>query len=334
MSIWSSPSLVLSDVPARFRLSLGEGETRVERWQMDDGVLLKREDLNPTGSHKDRAAAYQLALAAAQGNQCVVISSSGNAAIATSRYAELHDVPAVVFVHPDTDEAKLDAIDGSTTIIVVTERAINGAKLLARELRVPNLRPSTNDDAIISYSSLGDELAVQLPNNVDCVVMFATSGATAVAVADVLIKRRPGMALHVVQGEGQSGIVAPNIEITAVEARSAAAGRLGVKKSRRGRAVRTAIERSGGAGHVVSIDEISTLRGIDTSGGLILSDESAANLEVGRKLRRLGHHPCVVLSGAPAQAVQSSPEAGRPIRIKAHDEHEALERVIELLKQI
>ncbi|MCB0880328.1 MAG: PLP-dependent lyase/thiolase, partial [Thermoleophilia bacterium] len=212
--IWGAPTPDASDVPVEHRLTLGEGGTPLERSRADERLWLKREDRNPTGSHKDRAAAYQLAASAARGDAAVTISSSGNAAIATSRYAALHGVPAVVYVHPETDPAKLASIDGATTIVVMTERAINGAKLLARELRVPNLRPSTNDEALVGYASLGEELARELPDEVDALVIFATSGATAIAVADTLARTRPRVQVHVVQGEGNTGLVAPEREIT------------------------------------------------------------------------------------------------------------------------
>jgi threonine synthase len=315
-------------VPPAHRRSLGEGSTAVECSAADPRLLLKREDRNPTGSHKDRAAAYQLAAAAARGDACVTISSSGNAAIATSRYAALHDLPAVVYVHPATDPEKLASIDGSTTTVVVTERAINGAKLLARELRVPNLRPSTNDESLVGYASLGEELAAELPAEVDSLVIFATSGATAIAVADVLARARPRIQVHVVQGEGNTGLVAPERAITDDGARAAAAGRLGVRRSRRGRELRAAIEATGGAGHVATDADVAAARGLLAADGIEVSDESAANVAVARRLADAGHHPCVVISGAPAGSSGAAPR-----RIEAVDEHEALAAVREVLAE-
>jgi threonine synthase len=309
-------------VPAAHRLTLGEGGTPLERSSADERLLLKREDRNPTGSHKDRAAAYQLAAAATRGDAAVTISSSGNAAIATSRYAALHGVPAVVFVHPATDAAKLASIDGTTTTMVVTERAINGAKLVARELRVPNLRPSTNDESLVGYASLGEELAQELPEEVDALVIFATSGATAIAVADVLARTRPRVQVHVVQGEGNTGLVAPEREITDSGARSAAAGRLGVRRSRRGRELRAAIEATGGAGHVATDADVATARELLAADGIDVSDESAANLAVARRLADAGRHPVVIVSGAPAGSGGAVPDV-----VEAVDEHVALDAV-------
>jgi len=309
-------------VPAEHRLTLGEGDTPLQPSAADPRLLLKRDDRNPTGSHKDRAAAYQLAAAAARGDRAVTISSSGNAAIATSRYAALHQLPAFVYVHPATDPDKLASIDGATTTVVVTERAINGAKLLARELRIPNLRPSTNDESLVGYASLGEELARDLPDDIDVVVIFATSGATAVAVADTLARTRPRVQVHVVQGEGNTGLVAPERAITDQGAHGAAAGRLGVRRSRRGRELRAAIEATGGAGHVATAADVAAARELLAADGIHVSDESAANVAVARRLADAGHHPCVIISGAPAGS-----NGQLPARFEAADEHVALEHV-------
>ncbi len=317
--IWASPTPAASDVPDELRRSLGEGGTPLEASVADPRLLLKREDRNPTGSHKDRAAAYQLAAAAARGDRAVTISSSGNAAIATSRYAALHELPAVVFVHPATDPAKLTSIDGTTTTLVVTERAINGAKHLARELRIPNLRPSTNDESLVGYASLGEELARELPERIDTLVIFATSGATAIAVADTLARTRPRVQVHVVQGAGNAALVDPGSTTTDESAHGAAAGRLGVRRSRRGRELRAAIEATGGAGHVATAADVASARELLAVDGIDVSDESAANIAIARRLADEGRHPCVIISGAPAGSSGYAPH-----RIEAGDEHEAL----------
>jgi threonine synthase len=307
---------------------LRAGRTPLERTSIVRRLLLKRDDCNPTGSHKDRAAEHQLHLAREQGVRAVTISSSGNAAIATSRFAAEAGVPAVVFVHPSTDPVKLAAIDGSTTIVVITERAINGAKLLARELKIPNLRPSTNDDAVDGYRSLGEELADDLPEEVDAVVLFATSGATALAVAQVLGERRPGIEVHVVQGEGNASIVVPDAEITDASAHGAAAGRLGVRRSRRARQLMRAIEATGGAGHVASAADVTAGRNFLVELEIEVSDESAANVAIARQMTAAGRTVCCIISGAPA------PKGGAPAHvITATDEHDALMQVCDLLPE-
>ena len=310
-------------MPDALRLTLGEGATPLVNFDPVPQLQLKREDANPTGSHKDRAASYQLALAHAREERAVTISSSGNAAIATSRYAALHGITAVVFVHPATDPDKLAAIDGATTIVVVTERAINGAKHLARELKIPNLRPSTNPDAVVGYSTLGAELA-DVP--ADAVVLFATSGATALAVARELDRLESSLQVHVVQAEGSTGIVRPAEPITTAAVRSAPAGRLGVRRSRLARQVMEAIAVHGGRGHVVDAERVAQAHEQLRSNGIVVSDESAANLAVSEELVSEGLRVVCVISGAP-------PAGGNgPARIiTAEDEFAALEAVRPLL---
>lgn len=320
---WDTPSLCGTEVDPEHRRSLGEGSTPVTTLAAYPQLLLKRDDHNPTGSHKDRAAAFQVARAAHRGVTGVVISSSGNAGIATSRYAELHGIPAWVCVHPETDTDKLAAIDGDTTTLIVTPRAINTAKLLSRELRIPNLRPSTSDDALVGYGSLGDEIAA-----VDCdhVVLFATSGATAVAVAQVsMAQHGTSRQVHFVQGEGNAALVHPDALITDASAHGAAAGRLGVRRSRRARELSRAIEITGGRGHVASRTDVDNARSEMMNAGIIVSEESAANLAVAKRLAALHADQRVlcVISGAPPKARPG--HVAR--RMQAADEHEALARL-------
>lgn len=235
-------------------------------------------------------------------------------------------MPAVVYVHPATDPAKLAAIDGATTIVVVTERAINGAKLLARTLRVPNLRASTNDDALDGYASMAGELDAQLDPDVDTVVVFATSGATALALAGGLHELRPTVQVHVVQGAGNAAIVAPEAAVDDASAHGAAAGRLGVRRSRRARDLMRAVEATGGAGHVATADDVAAARAQLHGDGIDVSDESAANFAIARQLADAGRTVCCIISGAPAGA-----SGHVPPRIEAADEHAALTAVAGML---
>ncbi len=310
----------------KFRLSLGEGNTPVESLAIgDDGsVWLKREDLQPSGSHKARAACLQLALAAQSGDPAVTISSSGNAAIATSMYAALQGVDAYVFMHPDTDVGKTAAIDGRKTTVVMTPRAINSAKKLARAWRITNLRPSVNDDAVIAYKTLAAELVEPIrQNNIQAIVLFATSGATALAVADYFlndVELETIPQVHFVQGEGNAALVNPESQITDASAHKAAAGRLGIRHSRRARALREAIEATGGRGHAVAAGDVDRMREVFRAKGIDdVGNESCANLAVALELADQGLNVISVVSGAPPVAAEVSARV-----IEALDEHEAL----------
>ena len=291
-------------------------------------VLFKREDLLPTGSHKDRAAARQISVALAAGSRAVVISSSGNAGIATAHAAALDNVPAFVFVHPATDPAKLEAIGGALTTTVVSPRAINGAKHVARELGLPNLRPSTNDEALVGYRDLAGELVAEA-ESFDAVVLFATSGATALAVAEGFATAAPGVAVHFVQGEGNAALADPAVAVTDETAHVAAAGRLGVRRSRRGPAMLAAVEATGGRGHVASAVDVAQARALLASDAIEVSDESAANLAVALRLADEGLRVACLISGSPP------PPVDVPARlVQVADERQALEVLRKLVSEL
>ena len=319
---WSHPSLAGTDIPVGLQLSLGEGDTPIEPCADEPSLLLKREDANPSGSHKDRAACYQVARAASRGDSAVVISSSGNAAIATSRYAAAHGLDALIFVHPDTEPAKLAAIDGATTTLVVTARTINSAKRVSVALRVPNLRPSVHDDALCGYATLGDEL---IDADIDTLVIFATSGATAIAAGQVLQRERPDVQLHFVQGEGNAQLAAPASagDIPDTANSPAAAGRLGVRRSRRGDQLLEVVAATGGLGWVASHDDVAQARTRLIELGIESGDESAANLAIASRLVEQGRKVACIISGAPPH-----PTSTGPLRVvHADDEWHAIDQL-------
>ena len=84
MSIWKYSDDFIPQIENDFQLSVGEGNTPLEsfpalatRFNLDN-IYLKREDNNPTGSHKDRGLAYHLSYYIKKGYRDFVISSSGN----------------------------------------------------------------------------------------------------------------------------------------------------------------------------------------------------------------------------------------------------------------
>ena len=85
-------------------LTLGEGNTPLQEnaalaaWAGVSRLWLKREDVNPTGSHKDRGAVVQIAACIERGQQVAVISSSGNAALAAATYGRLGGVTVVALL--------------------------------------------------------------------------------------------------------------------------------------------------------------------------------------------------------------------------------------------
>ncbi len=78
-------------------VTLGEGGTPLLAGP-EDGVWLKAEYLNPTGSHKDRAASLVFTWLRARGVTAIVEDSSGNAGAAWAAYAARSGLTAHIFV--------------------------------------------------------------------------------------------------------------------------------------------------------------------------------------------------------------------------------------------
>jgi len=75
-----------------------------------DNLYLKREDLNLTGSAKDRAIVFQIENLKKQGFNQAVISSTGNAAISAAYFCQKANIKLTVFLSPDVNLHKLEII--------------------------------------------------------------------------------------------------------------------------------------------------------------------------------------------------------------------------------
>ncbi|MFN8424577.1 MAG: PLP-dependent lyase/thiolase [Anaerolineae bacterium] len=161
-------------MPPAFRLTLGEGATPLE-WAPElaravglEALWLKREDRNPTGSRKDRGVAFQLAAARAAAAAAgatlarIALSSSGNAAISAAAFGRAASVEVVAFVAPDTAAAKIAELRRLGAVVVRTPYAVGLCQAWSAARGVPNLRPSTDPNAVVGFQTLGWEIAAEL----------------------------------------------------------------------------------------------------------------------------------------------------------------------------
>ncbi len=153
--------------------------------QKTNTLWIKREDLHPIGSHKGRSIAYQLSVLRSIQAQKLVLSSSGNAAIALMKLNQFFQ--AFVFVSPQIDparEAELVASEQTYTRCIGTPFPRNFAQYLVNKHSYVDMRPSQSDDAIIGLRTLGLELAEQLPDLDDSysIYIVTTSGANTLGI--------------------------------------------------------------------------------------------------------------------------------------------------------
>lgn len=122
---------VLPDVAP---VTLGEGWTPMLRSKRYDGIFLKEEGANPTGSFKARGLALAVTMARHYGLRKLAIPSAGNAAGALAAYAAASDIEAHIFMPRDVPlanyveatayGAKVTLVDGviSDCARIVAER--------------------------------------------------------------------------------------------------------------------------------------------------------------------------------------------------------------------
>ena len=282
--IWRWAAAFAEAVPAAHRLTLGEAATPlvalpglahaigIER------LWVKRDDLSAAGSHKARSLAYRISVARARGEQTLLLSSSGNAAVAASLYCAAGDVRVLAFVSPDTSPIKLAALRRRGTVIIRTDRPRNLARYAARVFGIPNLTPSLDDLSLEGFKTIGYELHEEVPDATDFFT-FATSGSSFIGAARAALHTRWGARLHAVQAgaSGQlAGVLDPRFD-PAME-RSTLAGLLGIDDSPRAEDARACMTASGGRGWVQTDREIAQAHGWLSDAGVATSAEGAASV--------------------------------------------------------
>ncbi len=145
----------------------------------DSALWLKREDQSVTGSHKFRSLQYQLSCLLDAGAEKSVLSSSGNAAISTSKLLPKNaNLKIFVFLSKKTSPEKLAALEFSGNFVpILSDRPLRMAKYAIKHFELKDLRPSQDSNAVIGFRSLGFEIFEQKPE-IENIFSFATSFAS------------------------------------------------------------------------------------------------------------------------------------------------------------
>lgn len=142
-------------IKEKFWLSLEEGKTPAITVE---GIIFKREDLNPTGSLKDRGIAYQISQAFSSGKKNLLLSSSGNAAISAAAYCQLAKINLQIFVSPRINSEKLARMRLFGPSVIFSNRPLSDSIKAAKEFGLLNLRPSTDPAGIEGYKTVAFEI--------------------------------------------------------------------------------------------------------------------------------------------------------------------------------
>ena len=170
-------------------LTVGEGGTPLEDCPAlaalcgVQTLLLKREDFNPSGSHKDRGLLYQVARHAPEGGTTFALSSSGNAAVSAAAACRATGNRLVAFVAASTAPEKLSRLLATDAFVVVCGKPINFARYASRVFGLPDLRGTKDPAATIGYRSIAGELAEEAPGT-HALFTFSSSGVSLTGIAD------------------------------------------------------------------------------------------------------------------------------------------------------
>lgn len=189
-------SSYLTSVVEEFKLSLGEGDTPINKY--DENLFFKREDKNPTGSWKDRGMAYLISRAYMDGQKNLVLPSSGNAAISAAEYCQIAGLNLFVFVSEKIEKEKLALLEKKGVKIVSTLRPISEALRFAKERGYFLLRPSKSEFGTEGYQTIAFEIATQI-GAVEDIFLPVSSGVGLCGIADGFKKLGFAPRLHVVQ---------------------------------------------------------------------------------------------------------------------------------------
>jgi threonine synthase len=223
-------------------------------------LYFKREDLHPFGSHKGRSIPVMIDLKMKDGAKRFTISSSGNAALAAIKYVQKKNIEEnaglelTVFLGKNISLEKkqmlFDEVKDSRVKIIETDRPLQAQNKMAKE-GASSLRQSNDATALIGYHSLGFEIG-GTPDLSD-VFIGSSTGTTAQAIADHMIKHEKPVAVHIVQTTENSTLIDEHGEIHKEKSiADAIVDLIGYRKDE----LAFAIQKTGGQGFIASNTDI------------------------------------------------------------------------------
>ncbi len=328
MSIWKHAALFGDDGAPAARArehgwTLGEGGTPLQdRHDLaaDLGVarlLLKREDLEPGGSHKDRGVLYQVVRhRGAQPGTCV-LSSSGNAAVSAAAACRLTGDRLVAFVSPSTAPGKRARLLASDALVVETLKPINFARYAARVFGLQDLRGTRDPIASVGYRSLAAEVHDAAPE-VDALFTFSSSGISIAGIADGYEQLGRTPALWAVQSGSCIGL-AKAIDPGVQGDPGSPAGRLGIRNPPDAPAIAQRLVDTGGGAVVVHTEAVLAWSQRLADAGVAVSPEGGAVLAGIAATPGLGDATVVaVMTGARHDDDDDDAPAAAPISLDSY----------------
>jgi threonine dehydratase len=283
---------------------------------------LKREDRNPSRSHKDRGLLVQIAAHAQDVPRWLALSSSGNAAVAAARHCARTGDHLLAFVAPGTAPAKLRRLLDSGAVVVETLKPVNFVRYVGRVFGLPDLRGTRDPLASVGYRTLAAELVEEMPG-LDAFVTWSSSGISMEGVLDGFEGLGQTARPWAVQGGecvGLARALDPSVPIDT----DCPAGRLGVKNPPHADTIANGLRGRGGGALVARAHDVRRWMDRLPELDLAVAPEGAGVLA---GLEQLGRGPlrgarvAAVMTGAPDVFDPADGTASRgrePLRLSSY----------------
>lgn len=261
-----------------------------------DNVYFKREDLNTTGSAKDRAIQTQLKNAIAKKYSSAVISSTGNAAISAIHFCRQYAIDLTIFLSPKINKKKLSLIRQKNTKVIFSHKPISDAFKQAKKNQSYNLRQSTDPTALKGYRQIGIEIQKQLPQVTDIFIPVG-SGTTLLGLSTGL---PPTIKIFAVQPASHCPIASLFDQNFRPENHTVTTSLSAKSLPLKNRIIDT-IKNSHGFGLVVQNENVEKQQKYLNKNHILTSPEGClalAGYQKAIKQKRVGNFPLILLTGA------------------------------------
>ena len=168
-------------------------------------IFCKREDLQPTGSFKERGARNALALLTEpEARRGVLAASAGNHALGLAWHGRALGIPVTVIMPRSAARVKIDRCRALGARVLLHgddfDQARSHAANLALEWSVPNIHPFDDPAVIAGQGTIALEIVQQVPR-FDAILVPVGGGGLLAGVAMVLRELRPDVTIIGVEPE-------------------------------------------------------------------------------------------------------------------------------------
>lgn len=270
-------------IDSNYQLSVGEGNTPLEKFKINlneletNHIFIKREDLNPTKSFKDRSLSYQLSRYYQLGKRDFAISSSGNAAVSAITYCKKFPANLHVFVSNKLETRKLkrllqvceiktnksaqispdrEAVLSKNNIVLhFSKRAKSNAFKFSSTDRIVLLNASKDDLAIEGYKTISYEIQNKHPE-IDAIFIPCSSGTSTVGIFRGFKNEKSKLPqFHIAQTE-KTHPIAKEFDNNFSKKNSSLATAITDRVAHRKEKVISILKQSKGSGWVISDDDL------------------------------------------------------------------------------